>query len=192
MAVGAYRRLPDCTGFTDRRRRDRSNRVTLLIIDPDTGATLFYNNNASVSADRGRAPGYKLSCLLVVSIRRIVVVDKHKRLRSVRTLKDDVVAVRADSRSGVSETISRSGDRNRRVRLAVIEKDRPVGIVGHELSVGTHHRAEMVTRTRRNQGDGRRRYHKRNRRRRNRRNNYWRIYSGGGPRTRACRCGTAG
>ena len=36
---------------------------------------------------------------------------------------------------------------------AMGEEDGPVGVVGHEVSVGAHHRAEMVPGARRNLGD---------------------------------------
>src|SRR6266849_6261560 len=169
MAVGADRRLPDRPRGADRSRRDRGDCVPVLIIDADAGSAMLDDNDAAVSADRGRSPRHELRRLLIVSrVRSIVVVDKDVRLGAVRTLIDDEVAVRTDGRRTVSESAARRRDRSRDTRLAVEQVDCPVGVVGHELPVGAHHWAEMVTAPRRNTGDWRRRYDERNCRRRNR------------------------
>src|SRR5260370_19919141 len=195
MAIAADRRPPDCPGLAESRGRDRGDRMPMLIIDADAGSALLDDNRAAVSADRRHASCNQQGCMLIVSgIGSIVVVYINVRLGSVRTLIADVVAVRTDGRRAVGESATRRGDRARDARLAIEQEDRSVGVVGHELPVGAHHRAEMVTATRRNPGDWRRRHDERNCGRSNREYQRRRCIVGGHDsydRTRG-RCGIAG
>ncbi len=144
MTVGADRRLPDGPRGPDSGGRDRGDQISLLIVDAYGASAILNDDDAAISVDRRRASRRKLRRMLIVGVRRIVVVKKNERLRAVRTLINHVMAVRTDGRRGESETIARRRNRTRRVRLAVVEKDGAIRIIGHEPSVGAHDRIEVV------------------------------------------------
>src|SRR5258706_13102653 len=110
--------------------------MALQIVDADAASAIFDDDPAAVSTDGGRTAGHELYRFLVVSrIQGVVAINENERLDAVRTLIDDIATVGTDGRRAVSESIRGRRDRRRRVRLAVVEVDGAIRIVGHESSI---------------------------------------------------------
>src|SRR5258705_2218097 len=138
--------------------------MPLQIVDADAASAIFDDDSAAVSTDGGRTARHELYLFLVVSrIRRVVAINENERLAAVRTLINDIATVRTDGRRAVGESIAGRSDRRRRIRLAVVEVDGAIGIVGHESSVGADDRAKMIPGARRDLGDRGQRHDERRR-----------------------------